>query len=65
MIYKSGVLECTERTFVAGLLRIGSIVYTVEPPTTDSPYYGNIHNADKRPRPRIIPYSLLYIATSV
>ena len=29
------------------------------------PIYGNLHNADKRPRSRIIPYSLLYIATSV
>ena len=35
---------------------------TVEPPTTDSLYYGNLHNADKRPRSQIIPYSLLYIA---
>ena len=39
--------------------------YTEEPPTTDSPYYGNLHNADKRLRSRIIPYSLLYIATFV
>ena len=23
---------------------------TVEPPKTDSPYYGNLHNADKSPR---------------
>ena len=34
---------------------------TVEPPTTDSPYYGNIHKADKRPRSQIIPYSSLYM----
>ena len=27
---------------------------TVEPLTTDSLYYGNIHNADKRPRSQII-----------
>ena len=32
---------------------------------TDSPYYGNLLNEDKWPRSRIIPYSLLYIATSV
>ena len=30
---------------------------TVEPPTTDSPYYGNLHNADKGLQSRIIPYS--------
>ena len=40
-------------------------IVTVEPPITDSPYYGNLHNADKRPQSRIIPYSLLHIATSV
>ena len=39
--------------------------YTVEPPTTDSPYYGNLHNVDQKPWSRIIPYSLLYIATSI
>ena len=31
----------------------------------NTPYYGNLHNADKWPQSRIIPYSLLYIATSV
>ena len=41
------------------------VTITVEPLTTDSPYYGNLHNADKRPWSQIIPYSLLYIATSV
>ena len=29
-------------------------VNTVEPPKTDSPYYGNLHNADKSPRSRIV-----------
>ena len=38
---------------------------TAEPPETDSPYYGNLCNVDKWPWSRIIPYSLLYIATSV
>ena len=28
--------------------RAQSSAYTVEPLTTDSPYYGNLHNADKR-----------------
>ena len=40
-------------------------LYTVEPPKMDSPYYGNLHNADKCPWSQIITYSLLYIATSV
>ena len=40
-------------------------VITVEPPKMDSPYYGNLHNADKKPQSRIIPYSILYIVTSV
>ena len=40
-------------------------LYTVEPPKTDSPYYGYLHNADKCPQSQIIIYSLLYIATSV
>ena len=35
--------------------------YTVEPPKMDSPYYGNLHNADKSPRPRIIPYTIVYV----
>ena len=34
---------------------------TVEPPKTDSPYYGNLHNADKSPRSRIIPYTIVYV----
>ena len=38
---------------------------TVEPLTMDSLYYGNLHNTDKRPQSWIIPYSSLYIATSV
>ena len=29
---------------------------TVESPPTDSPYYGNLNNADKSPRSQIIPY---------
>ena len=44
---------------------VGVSRYTVEPLTTDSLYYGNLHNTDKRLRSQIIPYSLLYIATSV
>ena len=40
-------------------------VITVEPPKTDSPHYGNLHNADKKLQSRIIPYSILYIVTSV
>ena len=35
--------------------------YTVEPPKTDSPYYENLHNADKSPRSRIIPYIIVYV----
>ena len=35
-------------------------MHTVEPPTTDSLYYGNLHNADKK-----LWSGLLYIATSV
>ena len=35
--------------------------YTVEPPKMDSPYYGNLHNADKSPRSRIIPYTIVYV----
>ena len=31
----------------------------------DSPYYLNCHDVDKRLRSQIIPYSLLYITTSV
>ena len=31
----------------------------------DFPYYGNLHNAEKNPWSWIIPYSLLYIVTSV
>ena len=34
---------------------------TVEPPKMDSPYYGNLHNADKSPRSRIIPYTIVYV----
>ena len=30
---------------------------------TDSPYFGNLHNADKWLRSQIIPHSLLYLAT--
>ena len=37
----------------------------IEPPTMDSPYYGNLNNVDKSPQSRIIPYTLLYIAISV
>ena len=40
-------------------------VLTVEPLTTDSPYYGNLHDTDKSLQSRIIPCCLLYIATSV
>ena len=36
--------------------------YIVEPLTTDSPYYGNLHYVDKRLQAQIIPCSLLYIA---
>ena len=38
---------------------------TVEPLKMDSPYYGSLHNADKWQWSRIVPYSILYIATSV
>jgi len=31
----------------------------VELPKTDSPYYGNLHNADKSPWSRIIPYTIV------
>ena len=34
---------------------------TVEPPKTDSPYYGNLHNVDKSPQSRIIPYTIVYV----
>ena len=34
---------------------------TVEPPKTDSPYYRNLHNVDKSPRSRIIPYTIVYV----
>ena len=34
---------------------------TVEPPKTDFPYYGNLQNADKSPRSRIIPYTIVYV----
>ena len=44
---------------------INAHMHTVEPPTMDSPYYRNLHNADKRPQSRIIPHSLLYIVTSI
>ena len=27
----------------------------------DSPYYGNLHNADKSPQSRIIPYTIVYV----
>ena len=37
------------------------IVSTVEPLKTDSPYYGNLHNADKSPWSRIIPYTIVYV----
>ena len=36
-------------------------IFTVEPPKTDSPYYGNLHNADKSPRSQIIPYTIVYV----
>ena len=42
-----------------------ALATTVELPTVDSLYFGNLHNADKRWQSQIIPYSLLYIATSV
>ena len=38
-------------------------IYTVEPQKTDSPYFRNLHNADKWLRSWIIPHSLLYLAT--
>ena len=34
---------------------------TVEPPKTDFPYYGNLHNADKSPRSWVIPYTIVYV----
>ena len=39
-----------------------SSLCTVESPTTDSPYYGNLHNANKIPRSQIIPivYCILW-----
>ena len=40
-------------------------LHPVEPPKTDSLYYGNLHNVEKWLWSRIIPYSLLYIATSI
>ena len=35
--------------------------YAVEPLKTDAPYYGNLHNADKSPQSRIIPYTIVYV----
>ena len=40
-------------------------VCTVESPKIDFSYYGNLHNVDKYLRSQIIPYSILYIETSV
>lgn len=37
----------------------------VEPLKMDSLCYGNLHVAGKRPQSQIIPYSLVYIATSL
>ena len=37
------------------------ITCTLEPPKTDSPYYGNLHNADKSLWSRIIPYTIVYM----
>ena len=34
---------------------------TVEPPKMDSPYYGNLHNADKSPWSQIISCTIVYI----
>ena len=36
-------------------------MFTVEPPKTDSLYYGNLHNADKSPRSRIISYTIICV----
>ena len=33
---------------------------TVEPPKTESPYYRNLHNADKSLQSQIIPYTIVY-----
>ena len=41
--------------------RTSYVMYTVEPPKTNSPYYGNLHNADKSLRSRIIPYTIVYV----
>ena len=35
--------------------------HTVEPPKMDSPYYGNLHNADKSLQSRIIPCTIVYV----
>ena len=50
-----GILESVESLYG---LRMWN---TVEPPKTDSPYYGNLHNADKSLRSRIIPYTIVYV----
>ena len=53
------------RGAVAKVIGQRSLVFqfpnTVEPPKTDSPYYRNLHNADKSPRSRIIPYTIVYV----
>ena len=40
----------------AGILDEHELVHAVEPLATDSPYYRNLHNADKMPQSQIIPY---------
>ena len=40
---------------------MSTLYTTVEPLKTDSPYYGNLHNADKSPLSWIIPYTIVYV----
>ena len=39
----------------------GQFVNTVEPLKMDSPYYRNLHSADKSPRSRIILCTIVYV----
>ena len=62
--YSYMTLVCTSCCYAFIRMQFARVA-TVEHPKTDSPYYGNLHNMDKWPQSQIIPYSLVYIATSL
>ena len=66
-VYNNGALMTANQLLLHAHVCSGTVFsfYTVEPLKTDSPYYGNLQNADKWSRSQIVPYSLLYTVITV